>query len=78
MWAMTPPAMERLYDMVTTLAARAMGIEEHRLAVGAPANLVVLEAESVHEAILEHAPPRYVIANGRLVAESASSLTLHV
>ena len=78
MWTMTPPAMERLYDMVTTLAARAMGIEEHRLAVGAPANLVVLEAENVHEAILEHAPPRYVIANGRLVAESASSLTLHV
>uniref|UniRef100_A0A7C2W8B4 Cytosine deaminase n=1 Tax=Thermorudis sp. TaxID=1969470 RepID=A0A7C2W8B4_9BACT len=78
MWAMTPPAMERLYDMVTTLAARAMGVEGHRLAVGAPANLVVLEAESVHEAILEHAPPRYVIANGRLVAENASSSTLFV
>jgi cytosine deaminase len=77
MWAMTPPAMERLYDMVTTLAARAMGIEEHRLAVGAPVNLVVLEAESVHEAILEHAPPRYVIANGRLVAESARRTSLY-
>lgn len=77
MWAMTPPAMERLYDMVTTLAAQAMGVEGHRLAVGAPANLVVLEAQSVHEAILEHAPPRYVIANGRLVAESARQTSLY-
>ena len=35
--------METLYDMVTTRAAQAINVRQHRLEVGAPANLVVLK-----------------------------------
>ena len=67
LWMTTRQEIETLYDMVTTQAARAMNVPEHTLAAGAPANLVVLEAPNVIEAMRDHAPPRYVISHGRLV-----------
>jgi cytosine deaminase len=67
LWMTTRQELETLYDMVTTQAARAMNVPEHTLAAGAPANLVVLEAPNVIEAMREHAPPRYVISHGKLV-----------
>ena len=59
--------METLYDMITLNAAQAMNIKDHQLKVGASANLVVLNAPNVLEAMREHAAPRYVISNGNLV-----------
>jgi hypothetical protein len=41
----------------------------HRLGVGAEANLVVLEAPDVLEALREHAAPRHVIRSGVLLGE---------
>jgi cytosine deaminase len=67
LWMTTRQELETLYEMVTTQAARAMNVPEHTLAAGAPANLVVLEAPNVIEAMREHAPPRYVISHGKLV-----------
>ncbi len=57
--------MQLLYDMITTEAARVLGIEGHVLAVGNPANLVVLEAPSVWEALRHHEAPRLVVKDGR-------------
>jgi cytosine deaminase len=71
LWMTTREDMERLYDMITLDAARAIGLRDHRLGVGAPADLVVLDAPDVLEALREHAPPRYVIRQGRLLVESA-------
>jgi cytosine deaminase len=71
LWMTTRDDMERLYDMITLDAARAIGLRDHRLVVGAPADLVVLDAPDVLEALREHAPPRYVIRQGRLLVESA-------
>jgi len=59
--------METLYDMITTRAARAMGVADHELRVGAGANLVVLDAPDVLEALRQHAAPVAVISRGRLV-----------
>lgn len=56
--------MELLYDMVTTSAAKALGMKNHELVVGGNADLVVLEAEDVYHAIWYHRAPRYVIKNG--------------
>jgi len=71
LWMTTRPEMERVYDMITVDAARTMNVEGFGAAVGKPAHLVVLDADSVYEALWKHEPPRWVISHGRLVdAES--------
>jgi cytosine deaminase len=70
LWMTTRPEMETLYDMVTTRAAGAINIKNHSLQVGAPANLVVLEAPDVLEALREHAAPLAVISHGKVVGRS--------
>jgi cytosine deaminase len=67
LWMTTREDMETLYDMITTRAAQAMGIRDFRIAPGAEANLVVLHAENVLEALRYHAEPLHVISHGRLV-----------
>ena len=54
-----------LYDLITTNAARALGIANFPLAEGNPANIVVLNAKSEWEAIWNHEAPRAVIKNGK-------------
>jgi cytosine deaminase len=65
MWMTSRPELEILYDLITTHAAEALGIEAFGLAVGNVADLVVLKAESVWEAIWNHEAPLYVIKDGR-------------
>jgi cytosine deaminase len=76
LWMTTRPEMETLYDMVTTRAARAINIH-HKLEVGSAANLVVLEAPNVLEALREHAAPRAVISHGRLVDHETAPVQVH-
>ena len=76
--AVSQPAMEWVYDMVTTTAADVLGVAGHRIEVGSRADLVVLDGSSVRDALTRHSPPRYVVASGRLVAESTSTTTFHV
>ena len=76
--AVSQPAMDRVYDMVTTVAAEVLGVHGHRLETGGPADLVVLNGSSVREVLARHNPPRYVVAGGRLVAESATASTFHL
>jgi cytosine deaminase len=63
----TAEEMEILYDMISTAAARAMGIERFELKAGNPAHLVVLNENNVLEALRNHAEPRAVISHGALV-----------
>jgi cytosine deaminase len=65
MWMTSRPELEILYDLITTHAAEALGIEAFGLAVGNVADLVVLNAESVWEAIWNHEAPLHVIKDGR-------------
>src|SRR5215216_2914895 len=67
LWMTTNRELETLYDMVTVNAARAMNINHHLLKTGNAANLVVLSAPNVLEALREHAAPLYVISNGNLI-----------
>ena len=67
LWMTTRPDMETLYDMLTTRPAQAIGVRDHALKVGAPANVVVLDAPDALEALREHAPPLAVISHGRVV-----------
>ncbi len=70
LWMTGREQMESLYDMVTTDAAQAMGIEGHRLEVGNPANLVLMRQPDVPEALRFHSEPRAVISGGNIVAEA--------
>lgn len=65
MWMNSRQEMEILYDLITTNAAQALGAEGHRLKEGGNADLVVLNAESVWEAIWNHEAPLYVIKAGK-------------
>jgi cytosine deaminase len=65
MWMNSRQEMEILYDLITTNAAQALGMEDHHLKVGGKADLVVLNAESVWEAIWNHEAPLYVIKTGK-------------
>jgi cytosine deaminase len=67
LWMTTREDMEVLYDMVTTEPAKAIGLEDHTIKVGAPANLVVLHEPNVLEALRNHDAPAYVISHGKLV-----------
>ena len=67
LWMMSEPDMESLYDAITVNPAASIGLDGHRLAVGNTANLVVLEGETVAEALRFHAAPRAVVSNGRVV-----------
>lgn len=65
MWMNSRQEMEILYDLITTNAAEALGAEGHKLEEGGQADLVILNAESVWEAIWNHEAPLYVIKTGK-------------
>lgn len=67
LWMTTFEEMEKIYDMITVDAARAMNVEGFAIEVGNPAHLVVLNAKSVYEALWHHEEPLTVISHGRLV-----------
>ncbi len=70
MWMTSFADMELLYDMITTSAAKVLGIRGHVLEVGGNADLVVLEAKDIYHAIWEHQAPLYVIRSGKEVTIS--------
>lgn len=64
LWMTSFEDMELLYDMVTTSAAKVLGMKGHELVVGGNADLVVLDQKDVWHAIWKHTPPVYVIKDG--------------
>lgn len=64
----TPAQVETLYDMATLNGARLMRLEGYGVAPGCRADLVVLDAPTVHEAYRTQAPRRAVVHDGRVVA----------
>ena len=67
LWMTKKSEFETLYDMITTRAAAAIGLERYGIGLGCAANLVVLDQGDVAEALRFHAPPRVVISHGRVV-----------
>lgn len=71
LWMTTATEITRLYDLVTVDAARSINVAGHRLAVGNPANLVVLDVPDEIEALRFHAAPAVVISHGKVVDADA-------
>ncbi|MCT7961594.1 cytosine deaminase [Laspinema sp. D1] len=64
------------YDMVTTHGAKTLKIEQdYGLEIGKPANLIIWEADSKFEILRRRPPVRYVMARGRLLAQTQPSIT---
>ena len=63
--------IDACFDMVTRHGSRTLGVKaDYGIAEGKAANLVVLDARSRYEAILNRATVRYVISRGRLLVET--------
>jgi cytosine deaminase len=65
-----PHELEQVFDMVTVNAARAARLPDYGIAPGCNADLVVLGASSVREALRLQPPRRHVIKNGVEVART--------
>ena len=76
--AMSRARMEDLFDMITTRAAAAIGIDGHQIAIGHEANLLIHGHDDVHEVLNHHEAPRVVISRGKVVAETATESTLFI
>jgi cytosine/creatinine deaminase len=63
----------RAYEMVTTNPARAAEIPDWQIAEGAAANFVVFDCVDESEAIRLRPAARWVVRNGRVVAETVPS-----
>ena len=72
---MTSPAqIAACFDAVTVQGARVLGLERHGLAVGCDANLVLLQARSVSEAVRLRATRLLVLRRGGMVACSSPAM----
>jgi len=65
-----PHELEQVMDMVTVNSARAARVKSYGIAAGNKADLVVVGAPSVHEALRTQPLRRHVIKNGREVARA--------
>src|SRR5262245_55509922 len=65
-----PHELEQVFDMVTDNAARAARLDGYGIAPGDRADLVVIDAPSVHEALRTQPPRRHVIKDGREIARA--------
>ena len=67
------PQQELLVDLVTTSAARVLGLTDYGLRVGGPADLLVHDATRTVDLLAHHAPPRAVIRHGRVLGQPAEA-----
>lgn len=68
--------IDACFDMVTSHGAKTLHLEDnYGIKVGKPANLIVLDADSRYDAIRRRATVRYVISQGKLLAETEPPVT---
>jgi cytosine deaminase len=65
------------FDMVTTSAARLMNAADYGIAVGHPADLVVLDSRDPASAVAELAPPLFGWKRGRRSFTRAAAVLHH-
>src|ERR1700726_50786 len=70
-----PAEIRTVMDMITNKGARALRIADFAVAVGAGADLVILDARDARGAFATRAPPRWVIRKGKLIAETKLETT---
>jgi cytosine deaminase len=71
--------VDQVLPLVTTTPAQVLKLDNYGLHVGAPANLVVLDAPDWHQAVQFQADRLFVILKGKLAAQTRrqTDLFLH-
>lgn len=59
--------LETVYDMVTNMSAKVLGIKNHEIAAGGNADIVILNQKDVRHAIWYHEEPVNVIKAGKII-----------
>ena len=72
-----PEEIQAAFDMPRYNAAKLWKIEDYGIRVGAPANLIVLDAKSSVEALRRQPDRRYVIRQGKILVETETAVTWH-
>jgi cytosine deaminase len=72
-----PAEIDAALAAVRSAAALVMGVHDYGLRPGAPADLIVLDADDPHEALRLQAARTWVIRRGSIVAETRTAATLH-
>jgi cytosine deaminase len=72
----SPQEIQAAFDMPRYHAARMMHLEPYGVTVGAPANLIILDASSPVGALRRQPPRRYVIRAGQILAETRTDTVL--
>ncbi len=73
-----PHELEQVFDMITVNAARAARLDDYGIMPGCRADLVVIDAPSVHEALRLQPPRLHVLRGGRVVARTVVTSTLEL
>ncbi len=73
----SPREIQAAFDMPRYNAARMLRLEQYGVTVGAPANLIILDAASPVEALRRQPPRRYVIRAGQILAETRTDVQLN-
>jgi cytosine deaminase len=60
-----PAQLRECFDMLTTRSARLMNLNDYGFAVGNPADVVIIDAQSGEQAVAEIAQPLCVFKNGK-------------
>jgi cytosine deaminase len=69
-----PDELQACFDMVTTLAARLMNLKDYGIAVGNPADIVVLDCAEPVSAVAELAQPVLGMKRGRISFQHATAM----
>jgi cytosine deaminase len=72
-----PPEIDAALAAVRHAAARVMGVRDYGLDSGCAADLVVLDAEDMHEALRLQSARRWVIRRGTVVASTNTASAIH-
>jgi cytosine deaminase len=67
LWMMTRENREVIYDMITSNAAKVLGLRMYRIVMGNPANLIVLDAKNLREAFAYHSKPAFIVRGGTVL-----------
>lgn len=69
--------MESAYDMVTYNGAKAMHLNNYGITTGCNADLIILDAKDVHQALQMQSERLYVLRRGEVIAETKVERKLH-
>jgi cytosine deaminase len=67
--------MRQIYETVTTNGARVMGIENYGLAPGCCADVVILQATDIHDALRLKPARLFVIRRGKIIAQTPPAVS---